>query len=232
MPDVPARGAALGCTEAGCELLLPGDGPLLHASPQYRLPPRARFEGLVANGERLCAYGEGLYCTENGVFREAVSFERSGTIVAVSLGDPAVAVSADGVVFFEEGEQWQSRQTNMAHPVSVDVRDGMISLHAADGEWQLLPISGPVPASCRQQPPLLHASLAERLARWLVLNQAGESFLQVRQPDGELAWCKVGRDIPAKVLAVSEIECSGPHLFALTDVEILSVFGGALCVID
>jgi hypothetical protein len=226
------RAAAVGCDDSSCQLFLSSNEQTLSVAPQYAFPRGVRVEGLAANLQRLCAYGDGLFCWENGVWRERIPVAESGRVIAVALDEPPAALTAAGVVFVEDGEVWQAIGASVSEPVGFDALGGTLSVIGADGTWQVTSGSGGGVASCRQAPRLVAAGLGRYGTRWLVLDERGESYLQLALPGDELAWCRPDHGFAMPARAVSRIECTVPFLLAITDAALLSVFGAARCVID
>jgi hypothetical protein len=223
-----SRAVAVGCEPGGCQLLVGREK--LSVAPEFAFPRGVRIGGVIAGVERLCAYGDGFFCWEGGVWRERIAFAESGHIVAAAVGDPTAVLTAAGAVLLEDGEFWRAQSVSVPSPVGFDALDGTTSVIGAEGMWQVS--SAGAAMNCRQMPPLLAAGLGRYGVRWLALDARGEGFLQLALPGDRFGWCRPDEGFAIEAIAANRIECTSPFLLAITQDALLSVFGPVGCFVD
>jgi hypothetical protein len=232
---------ALGCTDAGCELLSAASGDeTLEVVPGYALDPAARVDHLAGGWGKLCAYGEGLFCLDGATWTNAIPAEVSGRIVSVSLGYPSVAVTAQGELFIEaETGDWVLKPSPIESGARVEASDGTVSLVDDGGAWTILSLDPPATASCQQTPRLVTANPGSSRfgIPWLVADEDASVFRQRQtyeapnQPRAELTWCRVSNAAPASaVIDVDAIRCAdGTNLLGITSGQFFSLNGAIAC---
>lgn len=231
IPGLQARVIALVCTASGCRLFgAPTGDSTLRALPGFSLSAEVKVDTLVGDPGRICAYGEGLWCTESGKWAMVMRPEETGRIAAVSLGAPSVAATTDGRLFVETETSWTSTSLPIRSVVALDTREGTVSALSDDGTWYAAILAPRAAAQCQQSPPLRLAvpSLGEWGRPWLVVADNGVVYQQ-QFPSYE--WCQLSSS-PAFMIAQQIVRCSdSTNILAITETGLFSLLGPVACVV-
>ncbi len=231
---------ALGCDASGCQLLAAVGGEQgLVVRPEYALAPEIHVTKLAGGQQRLCAYGEGLFCLAGTSWTAAIPADVSGPITSVSLGHPSVAATADGRVFIEtEAGDWLAQPSPLESVISAEAAGRTMSLLDDKGTWSILSLDPAGAASCQETPRLLLASPGASPfgIPWLVADETARVFRQRQtyeapgQPSPDLTWCRVSSGRPAPVSELGTVQCGdGTNVLGISADGFFSLLGVLGC---
>ena len=231
------RAAALGCNDAGCQLLtVAATEQVLRELPGYELPSGAEVHELVGGADGLCAYGSGLFCLKNGVWTTEI--EASYQVTAVTLEYPPAAVTDSGSWFVRADVGWQLQASSIGDALELASGGQTVSALAGDGTWTVTSINPSASASCVQAPSLERAfpGTGPFGEHWLVLDEQSNVFAQrtlsmPAPPHDE--WCRSSSGAAGPILTASKVQCGiSANILALTEGEVVSLLGQLLCAVD